>query len=132
MDVFGDRYLSVVSCIYVAIRGVSLIPIGIIIARELYSVALRMVQIDGKGVMLQNRHLGGIVHSAIAAGTLGFIASPLRPPSAWFSFPFYAIACFYVVYLPYSIVKSRSRILAVITEDLDAISDKAPRASWPR
>src|SRR5581483_7194834 len=31
LDVFGDRYFSVISCVYVGFRGVSLIPLAIII-----------------------------------------------------------------------------------------------------
>lgn len=119
LDVFGDRYFSVISCLYVGFRGVSLVPLAIILLRELYSVALRMVQIDGKGVMLQNRVLGGIVHTMIAVGTLGFIINPSHEPSIWFFVPFYAVASFYVFYLPYSICRSRKRICASITADLD-------------
>lgn len=122
LDIFGDRYFLVISCLYVGFRGVSLVPLAIIIVRELYSVALRMVQIDGKGIMLHNRTLGGIVHVLVAVGTVGFIASPRHDPPSWFFVPFYAIAFFYVFYLPYSIYKSRKRIWNSITSDLDKAS----------
>jgi CDP-diacylglycerol--glycerol-3-phosphate 3-phosphatidyltransferase len=122
MDVFGDRYFSVISCLYVGFRGVSLVPLAIILLRELYSVALRMVQINGKGIMLQNRMLGGVVHTIIAIGTLGFIASPAHEPSRWFFVPFYTLAGFYVFYLPYSIRMSRRNIHASINADLDRAS----------
>jgi phosphatidylglycerophosphate synthase len=122
LDVFGDRYLSVISCLYVGFRGVSLVPLAIILLRELYSVALRMVQVDGKGVMMQNRTLGGIVHTTIAVGTLGFIASPRHAPSFWFFAPFYMIAVFYLFYFPYSIYRSRKAISASINADLDETS----------
>jgi phosphatidylglycerophosphate synthase len=121
LDVFGDRYFCVISCLYVGFRGVSLIPLALILLRELYSVALRMVQIEGEGIMLQNRTLGGIIHTTVAIGTSGFIASPLLKPSVWFAVPFYAIASFYVFYLPYSIWKSRKRIHAAINVDLDKV-----------
>lgn len=119
LDVFGDRYFSVISCLYVGFRGVSLAPLAIIILRELYSVALRMVQVAGKSVMIQNRMLGGIVHTMIAAGTTGFIACPRHEPSIWFFVPFYAVASFYVFYLPYSIRRSCKRIRASVAADLD-------------
>jgi phosphatidylglycerophosphate synthase len=122
LDVFGDRYFMVISCLYVGFRGVSLLPLAIILLREIYSVALRMVQINGKGVMLQNRMLGGVIHTAIAVGTSGFIACPKYAPSVWFAVPFYAVAGFYVFYLPYSICKSSKRIYAAIRADLDKIS----------
>lgn len=122
LDIFGDRYFMVISCLYVGFRGLSLVPLAILLVRELYSVALRMVQIDGKGIMLHNRILGGLVHIIVALGTVGFIASPNRDPAVWFFIPFYAIACFYVFYIPYSICKSRKRIWASITADLDKAS----------
>ena len=122
LDVFGDRYFLVISCLYVGFRGVSLVPLAIILLRELYSVAMRMVQLSGEGVMLQNHMLGGIIHTLIAIGTSGFIACPQHEPNGWFSLPFYAIAAFYVFYLPYSIYKSRKRISAVITADLNKLS----------
>lgn len=122
MDIFGDRYFLVISCVYVGFRGVSLVPLAIIVARELYSVALRMVQINGEGIMVHNRTLGGIVHILIALGTIGFISSPGHDPSVWFFVPFYAIASLYVFYLPYSIYKSRKRIWKAIIADLDRVS----------
>jgi CDP-diacylglycerol--glycerol-3-phosphate 3-phosphatidyltransferase len=122
LDVFGDRYFMVISCLYVGFRGVSLVPLAIILLREIYSVALRMVQIDGEGIMLQNRTLGGVIHTIVAVGASGFIACPRREPSIWFSVPFYAVASFYLFYLPYSICKSRKRIYAAIRADLDKAS----------
>jgi phosphatidylglycerophosphate synthase len=122
LDVFGDRYFSVISCLYVGFRGVSLVPLAVILLRELYSVALRMVQINGVGVMLQNRILGGIVHISIAVGTLGFIVSPTHLPSRWFFVPYYAIATLYVIYLPYSIYRSHKSIRASIMADLNKSS----------
>lgn len=122
MDIFGDRYFLVISCVYVGFRGVSLVPLAIIVARELYSVALRMVQINGEGVMLHNRTLGGIVHILVALGTVGFIATPRHDPLIWFFAPFYAIAFLYLFYFPYSIYKSRKRIWNSIISDLDKVS----------
>ncbi|MFL5384554.1 MAG: CDP-alcohol phosphatidyltransferase family protein [Longimicrobiaceae bacterium] len=129
LDIFGDRYFLVISCLYVGFRGVSLIPLSIILLRELYSVALRMVQINGIGVMLSNRKLGGVVHVLVAVGTIGFIISPNQNPSRWFYAPFYIIAAFYVFYLPYSILRSRQKIRASITADLCKTSEPHYRSS---
>jgi phosphatidylglycerophosphate synthase len=122
MDVFGDRYLTVISCLYVGFRGMSLIPLAVIMIRELYSVAMRMVQIDGQGIMVQNRIVGGFVHTAIALGTLGYIASPLRMPNPYFNVPFYLLAAAYLIYFPATIFVSRHRILQTINADLEASS----------
>jgi phosphatidylglycerophosphate synthase len=118
MDVFGDRYLTVISCIYVGFRGVSLVPLAVMLMRELFSVAMRMVQIDGRGIMVQNRMVGGFIHAVIAVGTLGFIVSPLKSPNEWFYLPFYAIAIAYALYFPVTIYLSRKNIVASIRADL--------------
>src|SRR6476620_5480552 len=114
LDIFGDRYFFVISCLYVGVRGLSLIPLGIILLRELYSVALKMVQINGKGVMVQNRMMGGVGHTLIAFATIGYIISPMHNPPAYFQLPYYLLAAFYLFYLPYSIMKSRHSIQASI------------------
>lgn len=125
LDIFGDRYFFVISCLYVAVRGVSLIPLGIILLRELYSVALKMVQLNGEGVMVQNRIMGGVGHTLIAFGTMGYITSPMHDPPSLFRMPYYLIAAFYLFYLPYSITKSRQRIHASIMADLHNNTSKS-------
>lgn len=121
LDIFGDRYFSVISCLYVGIKGVNKIALAIIVLRELFSVALRMVQHDGKYVMAQNRMIGGGFHILIATGTSGFIlyANGGNTPPIWFFVPFYLIAGFYSVYFPYSVYASWPAIKASVKANLD-------------
>src|SRR5665213_1764992 len=44
MDLFGDRYATAISCLYVGFRGVNFIPLAVILLRELFSAAMRMVR----------------------------------------------------------------------------------------
>lgn len=120
LDVFGDRYFSVISCLYVGFRGVDKWVLAVILLRELFSVALRMVRHDGKPIIVQNRIVGGVVHILIATGTCGFIVSPDREPMFWFYVPFYAIALFYLFYFPFSLYRSwpaiRSSVMASLNK----------------
>lgn len=118
MDVFGDRYLTVLSLMYVGFRGVSLAVLGVILLREVYSVAMRMVQIEGRGIMMSNPKVGGVVHIVIGVGTLNFICQPQAHASLLFQVPFLLVAIFYALYFPWTITMSWQSIITSIKADL--------------
>lgn len=118
MDVFGDRYLTVLSLMYVGFRGVNLIILGVILLRELYSVAMRMVQIEGRNIMMSNPKVGGVVHIVIGIGTLNLICQPQAQASLIFQAPFLLVAIFYAFYFPWTIVMSWPSIITSIKADL--------------
>lgn len=119
MDVFGDRYSTVVSCVYAGFRGVYLVPIAIILLRELFSVAVRMVRVDGRPAMAQNHAVGGVVHLVIAGATLALVVNPETSADFYFSIPFTAIAVFYLIYFPLTIHRSRLNLWKAISADLE-------------
>lgn len=121
MDVFGDRYLAIISLIYVAVRGVSSVAIAVILLRELFSVSMRMVQIDGKGFMMSNPKVGGLVHILIAAGTLGLVCRPQATVTTLDNLPFVAVAAFYAIYFPWTIAASRRRLMRSIRSELPEV-----------
>ncbi len=120
MDVFGDRYATVISCLYVGFRGVHFVPLALILVRELFSVAVRMVRIESRPAMVQNHTVGGIVHSIIAGGTLMLVINPEAETNLCFSLPFLAVAAFYVIYFPITVYRSRHNLWQAITGDLEA------------
>jgi phosphatidylglycerophosphate synthase len=119
MDVFGDRYLTVVSLLYAGFRGVSLSFLAVILLREIYSVAMRMVQIDGRGVMMSNPKVGGAVHIVIAIGTLNLVCRPGAMVTFYAETPFLAVAVFYLIYFPWTLVRSWSTLTKSIRSDLE-------------
>lgn len=120
MDLFGDRYATVVSCLYVGFRGVNFIPLAIILLRELFSAAMRMVRVDARPAMIQNHAIGGVVHVIIAGGTLALVINPAAEADLYFSMPFLAVAAFYLIYFPLTVYKSRHDIWKAIRADLEA------------
>lgn len=118
MDVFGDRYLLVLSCIYAGFRGIYIAALAIIVLREMFSVAMRMVQVRGSGIIISNKYIGGIVHITIAVGTLFLLLMPEFQPNILNQFPFVAVALFYVPYFPYTIYKSWAQIIESIKADV--------------
>jgi phosphatidylglycerophosphate synthase len=118
MDVFGDRYLVVASLLYSAIRGVSLAIIGIIILRELYSLSMRMILVDGRGFMFSSRTVGGVSLAIIASGTLNLLCHPQVRATFYYQLPFAVVALFYVFYFPWTLKVSWHRLRSAIISDL--------------
>jgi phosphatidylglycerophosphate synthase len=118
LDIFGDRYLLVLSCIYAGFRGVYLAALAIILLREIFSVAMRMVQVQGRGIIVSNRLVGGAVHTLIAIGTVSLLLMPTSQPILLNQLPFVTVALFYLPYLPYTIYRSRARIVEAIKADV--------------
>jgi phosphatidylglycerophosphate synthase len=117
MDLFGDRYLTVISCLYAGFRGVNFIPLSFIILRELFSAIMRIVQIDGDAVLGVNRNVGRITLGIlwITTFTLTLQADPISP---FLAIPYFSIAAFYLLYLPYRIWKGLPKIRESIRHDL--------------
>jgi phosphatidylglycerophosphate synthase len=120
MDLFGDRYLTIASLLYAAIRGVSLIVIAAIILRELYSLSMRMVTVQGHAVMVSSSKVGGLVLVVIAFGTLNLLCHPHVDISPYYQAPFVAVAVFYVFYLPWTLSASWSLLWTAISSDLES------------
>ncbi|MBV8686885.1 MAG: CDP-alcohol phosphatidyltransferase family protein [Alphaproteobacteria bacterium] len=118
MDIFGDRYITVLSLLYVGHRGVSLPILAVILLRELYSVAMRMVHVEGRGIMVSHRIIGGFVHLTIGLGTLNLICRPEATVGTLDQAPFVIVSGFYLLYFPWTIIKSFPRIIAAIRNDL--------------
>lgn len=119
MDLFGDRYLTIVSLLYAAVRGVSLVAIAAIILRELYSVSMRMVLLDGQGVMVSSSKIGGLVLVTIALGTLNLLGHPNAEVTPYYQAPFVLVAVFYAFYFPWTLRISWHRLRQAINSDLE-------------
>jgi CDP-diacylglycerol--glycerol-3-phosphate 3-phosphatidyltransferase len=117
MDLFGDRYLTIISCMYAGFRGVNFVPLAIIILRELFSAVMQIIQIDGQVVLGVNSAVGKIVLGTIWGATFFLILNPDTNQSLYRA-PYYLVAIFYVFYLPYRIYKGIPNIRDYIISDL--------------
>lgn len=118
MDIFGDRYLLVISCLYAGFKGVSFGVLAIILVRELFSVAMKMVTYRNKPIVVSNRKIGGAVHTMVGIGVLCIVLRPTAPIDFLSNAPFVIVAVFYCVYFPVTLYKSRQAIAASINADL--------------
>ncbi|MGJ5175295.1 CDP-alcohol phosphatidyltransferase family protein [Bradyrhizobium oligotrophicum] len=77
LDLISDKSLTVVSLLYAAAKGVPLFPLAIIGTRELISLGLRMVMVDGRALWPTSRWFGGTMTAVLWGNTFVVI---LRGP----------------------------------------------------
>ena len=61
LDLFSDKYLNCVSLIFLIIEGYPLLPLIVILFKEIFVLSFRSIEIDGAFIVSTNRTLGGIL-----------------------------------------------------------------------
>jgi len=69
LDLVSDKSLTVVSLLYAAARGIPIFPLAVISTRELISLGLRIVKVDGRQLWPTNRWFGGAIAAALWGNT---------------------------------------------------------------
>ncbi len=118
LDLFGDKFLTVVSVLYVGSRGVPLIPCCIVVIREVLLMSLRGVQVDGQPLVAPNRTIGGLTVIPIRLIVFGFLLGSMPPalPGRVLIVLFWTVAVVYAVSLFYKLWTDRQRILKAFTQ----------------
>lgn len=65
LDLFSDKYLNCISVIFLVIEGYSLLPLLVILTKEIFVLSFRSIQIDGTFVISTNRTIGGIMSGTL-------------------------------------------------------------------
>jgi phosphatidylglycerophosphate synthase len=73
IDLISDKSLTVVSLLYAASRGISLLPLALLGAREIIVLGLRIIVVDGKQILPTSRVFGGLMAIAVWGNTLALI-----------------------------------------------------------
>lgn len=68
LDLFSDKYLNCISIIFLIVEGYPLLPLLIILTKEIFVLSFRSIEVNGKFIISTNRIVGGIM-----TGTLWFI-----------------------------------------------------------
>lgn len=123
LDLFGDKYLTIVSCMYVWFRGVDILPLAIIILRDIFSISMRMIQDNGKRIMGTNKIIGGVIALILWGATFLLLVDTDINPSLKIEFnaPYYAVAIFYIFYVAYRLCTSFSDLKQCVTHDLERL-----------
>ena len=65
LDLFSDKYLNCISVIFLIIEGYPLLPLLMVLTKEIFVLSFRSIEIDGKFVIATNRTLGGIMSGTL-------------------------------------------------------------------
>ena len=61
LDLFSDKYLNCISIIFLIIEGYKLLPLLMILTKEIFVLSFRSISINGNFIITTNRYLGGIM-----------------------------------------------------------------------
>lgn len=70
LDLFSDKYLTVISLIYAIAKGLPVLPCSVAILREIFLLSMRSVQVDGKSLFPPQRLIGTLMVIPIWSGTV--------------------------------------------------------------
>lgn len=113
LDLLGDKYLTIASCLYAAVRGVPLVPLGAIILRELLSVSMRSVLHEGAPVLNTNRLFGGLMAASIWGTSLLLLLNPGSTELRSYDDAYAALALVYWIHMLGRLAKARGPLSAV-------------------
>lgn len=65
LDLFSDKYLNCISIIFLIIEEYSLLPLIMILTKEIFVLSFRSIEIDSKFIISTNRIIGGIMSATI-------------------------------------------------------------------
>jgi len=70
IDLISDKSLTVVSLLYAAAREVPILPLAVIAARELSSLGLRLIEVNGSQLLPTSRIFGGVMACVLWGNTV--------------------------------------------------------------
>lgn len=65
LDLFSDKYLNCISIIFLIIQGYPLLPLLIILTKEIFVLSFRSIIINGKFIISTNRIAGGLMSGTL-------------------------------------------------------------------
>lgn len=75
LDLFSDKYLNCISIIFLIIEKYPLVPLLIILTKEIFVLSFRSIEINGTFIIATNRLCGGIMSGALWATVVFHICS---------------------------------------------------------
>jgi phosphatidylglycerophosphate synthase len=119
LDLLGDKYLTIVSCVYAIHDGIWLLPCAFIILREVLSLSLRTLAAAGQAPLRSSRLIGGLVSGSLWLATfLLLIDYPIADP-AFARVVFSVVAVFYLVYFPYQLAFGYRALKIIVQRELE-------------
>lgn len=70
VDLISDKSMTIVSLLYAAARGISVLPLALIATREIIMIGARIIVVDGSQLLPTNKLLGGMLALLLWGNTL--------------------------------------------------------------
>ncbi len=65
LDLFSDKYLNCILIIFLIIEDYRLLPLLLILTKEIFVLSFRSITVDGKFIISTNRTIGGIMSGTL-------------------------------------------------------------------
>ncbi len=113
LDLFGDKYLTVISLTYAIARGMPALPCAIAILREILLLSMRSIYMEGEPLFPPQRLLGTLMVIPIWSGTVLLLLSQdiLPASTTFFAFYFWILGGLASINLTYKILVNWKKIL---------------------
>lgn len=89
LDLFSDKYLTIISLIYAIAKGLPALPCSAAILREVFLLSMRSVQLDGKSLFPPQRLIGTLMVIPIWSGTVLLLQYHYLINVQWIFFVYY-------------------------------------------
>lgn len=116
VDLVSDKSMTVISLLYAAERGIDLLPLALIAARDIVMIGARLIVIDGNQLLPTNKVLGGIMAFLLWGNTLFLLTAKdarLIQLAGWI---YWICAIIFILNLIVRIYVSAQRIKASSTQ----------------
>lgn len=92
LDLFSDKYLTIISLIFAIAKDVPILPCAIGILREIFLLSIRNISVNGKLLFPPQRLIGALTIAPIWIGTLILLSAQyLKISSIYFSYYYWII-----------------------------------------
>jgi len=108
IDLFSDKFLTIISLIYAIEKGLPIFPCSLAILREVFLLSMRSIYVDGKALFPPQRLLGTLMVIPIWSGTVMLLQYPnfINVPWRMFYYFYWLIGGFACINLAYKIISN--------------------------
>ena len=113
IDLFSDKFLTIISLIYAIERGLPIFPCSLAILREVFLLSMRSIYVDGKALFPPQRFLGTLMVIPIWSGTLLLLQYPNLIGISWeiFQYSYWIIGGLAIINLAYKIISNWTALI---------------------
>jgi len=118
LDLVSDKSLTIISLLYAAACGISMLPLALIGSREIIAIGVRIVIVDGTQLLPTSRLLGGLMASMVWGNTLVLVSADRTSTFVHkVNLVYWGCAVIFVVTFIYRVYSNAGRIKVALRDD---------------